>query len=59
METAKLISRKGLKFVSQQIRAEGLESGCLLSKKKMEGTRTSDRQRRKFMDIILDYFCQG
>ena len=51
------IRRRQLKFLGHIVRAEELESDCLLGR--IDGTRARGRQRITYMDSILRYLAQG
>ena len=51
------IKKRQLKFLGHIVRAEGLESDCLLGR--IDGTRARGRQRVTYMDRILSYLGNG
>ena len=51
------IKRRQLQFLGHIVRAEELESDCILGR--LEGTRARGRQRVTYMDIILSYLDGG
>ena len=53
----KKIRRRQLKFLGHIVRAQELESDCLL--RRIDGTRARGRQRTKYMDSILSYVGGG
>ena len=53
----KKIRRRQLKFLGHIVRAQELESDCLLGR--IDGTRARGRQRNKYIDSILSYVGGG
>ena len=46
------IEKRHLKFLGHTLRAQGLESGCLLAK--INGSRAKGRQKKKYMDCLTE-----
>ena len=48
------IEKRQLQFLGHILRAQGLESDCLLTM--INGRRAKGRQRKKFMDCLMESF---
>ena len=48
------IEKRQLQFLGHILRAQGLESGCLLAM--INGRRAKGRQRKRFMECLLESF---
>ena len=55
-ELMRSIEKRQLQFLGHILRAQGLESDCLLAR--INGRRAKVRQRKKFMDCLLESFSE-